>query len=69
MTYRLEITLSESTYRGDRDERLTVFTVSGEGSTETEAIANAVGQMLKLDYDPGSIHADATVAVTDGFAQ
>lgn len=51
-SYRLEVTLSESNYRGDRDERLTTFTVSGEGKTHREAIRKAINAMGALGYDP-----------------
>jgi hypothetical protein len=53
-SYRAEITLSESSYRGDRDERLTIFTLAGEGETEQEALVKVFRQMsaLRCDCDP-----------------
>ena len=52
MSYRFEATLSELTYRGDRDERLTEFTVSGQGETAQEAMGNGIVKMGALGYDP-----------------
>lgn len=43
--YRLELELSSLTYRGDRDERLTEWKISGEGETEQDAF---IGLLEKL---------------------
>lgn len=47
--YRCEITVSTSTYRGDRDERLVDYAVSGEGADNIEAIKVAAERLHLLE--------------------
>lgn len=49
--HRCEITVTEVTYRGDRDERTTTFTVSGEGESIPEAIYKAECAASALGYN------------------
>lgn len=52
-SHRCEITVSTLTYRGDRDERLVEFTVTGEGASIDAAAFHALSKMAALGHLPG----------------